>query len=153
MYLQTQRFFSHGPFTSKQSGKRAFFLPVECGVIEDIQKLQAHCKSKLTCPKDAPAAWGETLEKAWKDVDATGVFANLSDKFHAFNRQKERIDSDALGRGFYTIRLHLPGVYLGDHSGEPSASLQVKVSQVVYEPDEEEEEEDGEVQCLIDMDS
>ena len=137
VFKQTLRFYSNGPF--KSHGKLSIYIPEESFT---IQETLSFCKKHVTRPKDAPAEWN--LNKAWKQFDRSGVFASLSDTFQAFDREKKPISTEKLGPGFYTLRLHLPGVYLGDHDGRANASLQVKVSQLIYEPDA-----DNSV-CLID---
>lgn len=138
VFLQTVRFYSNGPFHS--FGKASLFIPQESGVVDVIEKLENFCKEQVTCPTDAPSHWN--IQQAWKEC--SGLFAKLSDNFRAFDREKKPIPTESLGRGYYTLRLSIPGVYLGESGSGAMACLQVKVCQTIFEPVEECNE------CLID---
>ena len=131
-FLVTNRFYSHGPFKSPHN-KLAMFVSKESGVLDKIHKITAECKEKLACPEGLD--WN--LDEAWKPYSPAGMFITLSDNFQAFNREKKAISNQKLGKGFYVLRLHVPGVFLGEQANGPLASLTVKVLQAVFEPEEE----------------
>ena len=134
VFLQTKRFYSGGPFTGKFD-KVSLHLSEDCGVIDAIRKIQTFCKKQVTCLEGAPAEW--KLNEAWKALKRADIFVDFSDNFQAFDVNKQPMEREKLGKGYYTLRLHLPGVYLGEHEKKPMARLQIKVSQAIFEPVEE----------------
>ena len=111
------------------------FLPEECDVIDSIRKIQTYCKKQVTRPEAAPTDW--KMSEAWKSLKDAVIFADLSDSFQAFDTKRKPMPKEKLGKGYYTLYLHFPGVYLGENGKKPLARLQVKVCQAIFEPAEE----------------
>ena len=126
VYLQTRRFYSSGPFKSA-NGKSSMHLSFGQEVMTVLRQIHSFCKKRVACPEGID--W--KLDNAWEELNDS-MFVNLASDFHAFDREKKPITT--LGKGFYTLLLHLPGVYLDDR---PMARLQVKVVQAIFEPDDE----------------
>ena len=103
-----------------------------------LQILDGVARENVKCPPEASKSWLKSFDdgSAYRNiVDPETLYLKLTDSFQAFDVFKNTIDVDELKRGQYMALIQVTGIYIGGHGSTGKlSSLQVKLTQLLYQP-------------------
>ena len=138
LYLQVPFFQANGMSHSSYTNMRQMRVTLPKWQQDLLCVLDGVAKENVKCPQEASASWFKLFDdgSAYRNiVDPETLYLKLSESFQAFDVYKNIIDCDELKRGQYMALIQLTGIYIGGHGPTGKlASLQMRLSQLVYQP-------------------
>lgn len=138
LYIEVPFFKSNGMSYSSYSNMRQMRITLPKWEQDLLKLLDESAREQVECPQDGPSHWKKSFDDgtAFRNIaDPQTIFLKLSDSFQAFDLFKNPIDCDELKRGKYMALIHVTGIYIGGHGATGKlASLQMKVTQLLYQP-------------------
>ena len=145
--FQSNLFYSHGP---KLGLNKAYQLLTNLSdnVRQMLNEVEKFAIENLELPPSIAEQWQEYAE-AHADVepykrmyDGPNIYIKLAHNVELYDmdnfdkgQYQPFTSNPPLGEGMYMVLCEIPGVYIGSHNSNPKvASLQIRITQVVYRP-------------------
>lgn len=138
LFIEVPFFQSNGMSYSSYTNMRQMRVTLPKWQQDLLHFLDGAARENVKCPPEVSKSWLKLFDdgSAYRDiVDPETLYLKLTDSFQAFDVFKNTIDCDELKRGQYMALIQITGIYIGGHGSTGKlASLQVKLTQLLYQP-------------------
>jgi hypothetical protein len=136
--LLTQGFYSEGGLHRRGDvNNLAVLIPVNEWLRKQLNVIEQHVQENVTFVKDLPSPNNLVYRPLWGG-DFTYLrmakWCNIFQQDVVTGKFEPKPINTPLGRGYYSVTIEVPYVYIGAHKNGKDYSLSLSVVQIIYKP-------------------